>query len=509
MVSNMPRVAFDQMRYAFKHKLEINSLYSITRQLAVLSGIEPLYFDCCSNLCIAYTGDYELLDKCPLCSQTRFREGMQRTPRRQFCYIPLIPRLQNLFSNQRTLEELLYRHKYETKAGIISDVFDGEHYQNLIRTRVTVDGKKLAHKYFSGKHDIAFSVCLDGYLLYKRRCGGPSATPILIQIYNLPPEIRTLIARALCLGAIPGPKGPKRVDTYLHPFESECAKLAMGVKTFDCISQSHFPLHAYNLFPHGDIIAIEKLLNIKGHNGKCPCRSCKIKAINNPDSPDKTYYAPLSHPRKQGEQHRFSLDPLHLPLRAHRDWADATAQLANTNLVKDHKALAMELGIKGMPALTRVGSIDYARGVPWDFMHLLFENVVKNLVHLWMGKFKGLDAGKEDYIIPPEIWKEVGQETVDAVKDIPSAFVRSLGNLAEDSSYFTAEGWAFWFMYLAPILLQGRFQKNSYYDHLCELADIIKICIKFSLKHEEIDELEAHIADWVKEYERFGFGLLC
>ena len=271
MVSNMPHVAFDQMRYAFKHKLEINSLYSITRRLAVLSGIEPLYFDCCSNSCIAYTGDYELLDQCPLCSRTRFREGMQRTPPRQFCYISLIPRLQNLFSNQNTIEELLYQHKYETKAGIISDVFDGEHYQNLTRTRVTVDGKKLAHKYFSGKHDIAFSVCLDGYLLYKRRRSGPSATPIMIQIYNLSPEIRTLIAQALCLGAIPGPKGPKRVDTYLHPFESECVKLAMGVKTFDCVSQSHFPLHAYNLFPHGDIIAIEKLLNIKGHNGKCPC----------------------------------------------------------------------------------------------------------------------------------------------------------------------------------------------------------------------------------------------
>ena len=157
-----------------------------------------------------------------------------------------------------------------------------------------------------------------------------------------------------------------------------------------------------------------------------------------------------------------------------------------------------------MPALKHVGSINYACGVPWDFMHLLFENVNKNLVYMWMGKFKGLDAGKECYIIPPAVWKEIGQETVNAVKDIPCAFVRSLGNLAEDSSYFMAEGWDFWFMYLVPILLQGRFQKDLYYDHLCELADIMKICIKFSLKYEEIDELEVHIADWVKEYERSG-----
>jgi len=166
----------------------------------------------------------------------------------------------------------------------------------------------------------------------------------------------------------------------------------------------------------------------------------------------------------------------------------------------------MELGIKGMPMFNkRVGSLNYAHSVLWDFMHLLFENVVKNLIYMWMGKFKGLNARREDYIIPQAIWKEIGKETVDAVKDIPSAFVRSLGNIAEDSSYFTAEGWAFWFMYLAPILLQGRFQKEAYYNHLCELADIIKICIKFSLKHEEIDAFEVRIADWVNEYERFEF----
>jgi len=503
----MPRVAFDQMRYTFKHKLSINSHYSITRRVAILSGIVPLYFDCCPNSCIAYTGEYALLDQCPLCSQTRFREGTKK-PRWQFCYIPLIPRLQNFFTNPKIIEELLYRYNYHMVPSIISDVFDSEHYKNLRRTRVTVDGKKLDHKYFSGKNDIAFSVCLDGYLLYKRRRGGPSATPIMIQIYNLPPEIRTLISRALCLGVIPGT--PKCPDTFLYPFETERVELAIGVKTFDCVTQSHFPLHGYNLFPHGDIIAIEKLLNIKGHNGKCPCRSCKIKAINNPDSSDKTYYVPLSHPRtrKRGDRQQLSLDPLSLPLRAHGDWADATEQLSNATYIKDQKALAMELGIKGMPAWMRVGSIDYACGVPWDFMHLLFENIVKNLVYMWMGKFKGLDAGSEEYIIPPAIWKEIGQETVDAVKDIPSAFVRSLGNLAEDSSYFTAEGWAFWFMYLAPILLQGRFQKEVYYRHLCELADIIKICVKFSLKHQEIDALEVRIANWVKEYERFGFESL-
>src|SRR6266568_4787061 len=115
------------------------------------------------------------------------------------------------------------------------------------KENVTVDGEKLKHKYFSGKHDIAFSICLDGYLLYKRHRGGPSATPLLAQIYNLPPEVRTHMEKLECLGVIPGPKGPKQLNTFLHEFENECVLLAKGVKTFNCIKREYFMLHAYCL----------------------------------------------------------------------------------------------------------------------------------------------------------------------------------------------------------------------------------------------------------------------
>jgi hypothetical protein len=195
MVSNMPRMAFEQMRFAFQHKLNIHSLYVITHRMAILSGIEPQWFDCCVNSCIAYTGTYQDLDKCPDCSEAR--RNPRNEPRRLFCYIPFIPRLQDYFANEKSLNELQYRHNYTPSNDSISDVFDSEYYWNLCKTRVTVDGCKLPHRYFEGKHDIAFSTCLDSYLLYKRRRGGPSACPILIQIYNLPPEIRTHISRLI------------------------------------------------------------------------------------------------------------------------------------------------------------------------------------------------------------------------------------------------------------------------------------------------------------------------
>jgi hypothetical protein len=498
MISGMSDHTFNMLRFAFSEDMEILSLYRSLHRVAMLSGVEPIWFDCCPGSCIAYTGEYVDDEECPECGEARYRtqpSGGASKPRRQFCYLPLIPRLQRFFANKTCVEELSYRENYEFNPDAISDVFDSEHYQTLCKTPVTVDGDKLKHNYFSDKRDIAFTTCLDAYLLYKRKRGGPSATPILVQLYNLPPEIRTHLDRLLCVGIIPGPKGPKRLETFLDPFDDECATLAKGVRTFDCVEQCMFDLHAYNIFVLGDIIAIEKFLKLKGHNSIFPCRSCKIEAVNDKKGHKKTYYVPLKSTGKQW-------DPFELPPREHDDWMLATQKIRSANSQAHGKRIAQALGIKGMPALTRVGSIDFARGVPWDYMHLLLENVVKNLFNMWKGTFKGIDDGKEEYIIPEEDWTKIGKETANAITSIPAAFVRRLGNPVEDQATMTAEGWSFWFMYIAPVVLNGRFEKEAYYTHFMSLVSIMKRCIQFSITHDEIDTLHTDIVNWVKEYER-------
>jgi hypothetical protein len=88
-------------------------------------------------------------------------------------------------------------------------------------------------------------------------------------------------------------------------------------------------------------------------------------------------------------------------------------------------------------------------------MHLFLENIIPSLIKLWMGKYKGLDVGNGDYEIAPEVWEEIGRETADAVRDIPAAFVWKLPNIDTDRSNYTTEAWCFWFMYLAPFMLQN------------------------------------------------------
>ena len=174
------------------------------------------------------------------------------------------------------IEKMSYRSQYQSQPGKILDVFDGAHYQRLLRHRVIVDGVKLNHRHFSGYQDIALSLCTDGYLLFGRQRKGPSATPILLQNYNLPPQIRTHLQHLICVGIIPGPRQPKDLESFLSPLDDEAAELAYGVNTFDAVEQVTFDLRAYFLFKLGDIIAIEKFLRIKGHNAIYPCHSCEI-----------------------------------------------------------------------------------------------------------------------------------------------------------------------------------------------------------------------------------------
>jgi hypothetical protein len=157
-------------------------------------------------------------------------------------------------------------------------------------------------------------------------------------------------------------------------------------------------LHAYNLFEMGDIIAMEKLLNIKGHNGYSPCRSCEIKGVRNIKGGDTIYYVPLTAPMVDGEPKR-AWNPRSLPLRSHESFTDITAKMAACESIEDRKELSKFHGIKGLPALRRVGSIHFGRSAPWEFMHLPFENIGPNMVKLWSGKYKGLDTGSEDYEI--------------------------------------------------------------------------------------------------------------
>ena len=99
-------------------------------------------------------------------------------------------------------------------------------------------------------------------------------------------------------------------------------------------------------------------------------------------------------------------------------------------------------------------------------------------------------------------------ETAASVQHIPSTFKCALMNIATNGLLFTVESWGFWFIHLAPKLLEGRFAKCKYYTHMCELVEIMKVTLQFSIPLKQLDDIEACMIDWVQKYEKYAFHMV-
>ncbi|KAI5811727.1 hypothetical protein DFH27DRAFT_466850, partial [Peziza echinospora] len=123
-------------------------------------------FDCCVAQCVAFTGEYAELDRCPTCQEERFFPGhnagpiANRKPRKKWLYIPIIPRLFLQFSNARRARILQeYPLSLTTAQGeygveedlrgpgpnrVYSDFWDGRLYREMSEAGYFADPRELA-----------------------------------------------------------------------------------------------------------------------------------------------------------------------------------------------------------------------------------------------------------------------------------------------------------------------------------------------------------------------------
>ena len=490
------RDAFESLRHAFPTRVQnVKSLYETQRRIAELSGLRPEYSDCCIKICCCFTGSYEKLDHCPFpdCQEPRY-DGSGK-PRMRFQYLPTAPRLQAMFLNEDIIKLLDYRttRTSHEESDTVSDVFDGKLYRDLCKKFVQVDGQTFDHKYFQDPHDIALGLSLDGFPIFNKR--NLSAWPVILINYSLPPDIRTHLLHVLCYGVIPSPKAVKDMDSFLHPLYRELEKLARGIKSMDVRSKELFLLRVFLILIFGDMPAIAKVMRIKGHNGFSPCRCCEIHGVRYPKG--SVYYVPLMHP--DGEE---SYDVTRLVKRTHERFLNQAEEVITAPTAVEEDRLSMEYGIKGVPLLSLISTLNLPLSFPLDFMHLIFENLVPNLVAHYTGNFKGLDDGDEEYTIPAHIWSEICEIGSASGDTIPSQFGARVPNLEKERSHMTAEAWSFWVLSIAPIVLRNRFTKPRYYKHFAKLVRLIHLCLAYDMKTSDINTIRVGFQEWVVEYEK-------
>jgi hypothetical protein len=495
--------AFEDARKAFPHE-DLPSWKSAQTRLNEVSGLTPFLYDCCVNSCCCFTGPHESKKSCPYCDEPRF--NAHGHPRKRFSYIPLIPRLKAFLANQEMAQQMLYRsQEFEYDLDMVKDVFDGSHYRSLLGKRVVVNDHKLQHCFFDGCRDIALGLSTDGYAPFKRRA--KTAWPLVIYNYNLPPDIRFQAENVLRLGVIPGPKKPVDFDSFIWPLVHELLMLEVGVESWDAVGKTMFPLRAYLILVFGDIPAISMVMRMKGHNGVCPCRACEITGVRVPGVERSPLYVPLDrsrHPESKAARAIKKFDPLDLPLREHNRFMEQAREVQMADTVKDSNDLSRQYGIKGIPLLSHLSSLSFPASFPYDFMHLIWENVVKNLFELWTGNHKGLDTGKGDYKISPEDFKEIGKLSEEAGCTIPYTFGPRPPDVSADSVPWTADLRSFWTMNMAPQLLKNRL-KAPYYTHFLDLVRLLSMCLEFEMDREKIHILRTSFAKWVQDYERYVF----
>ncbi|KAH9828627.1 uncharacterized protein C8Q71DRAFT_799969 [Rhodofomes roseus] len=134
-------------------------------------------------------------------------------------------------------------------------------------------------------------------------------------------------------------------------------------------------------------------------------------------------------------------------------------------------------------------------------MHLIWENLLPNLIKLWTGKFKDLDHADEPYVLTPTVWEAIGTASAAAGSTMPSAFGSRVPNPADGSIKLTAETTALWTLYIAPTLLLNRFKNAKFYKHFVLLVKLLNLCMQFEITDSQIDELRKGFRDWVVEYE--------
>jgi hypothetical protein len=466
--------AFEDARQAFPRE-ELPSWDAAQTRLQDISGLRPVLYDCCVSSCCCYTGPHENEKSCPYCKEPRFNASGR--PRKRFSYVPLIPRLKAYLANQEMAIKMLYRSRgFEYDHSIVKDVFDGTHYCSLQGKKVVVNDQEQHHFFFDGYRDIALGLSTDGYTPFKRRT--KTAWPLVLYNYNLPPDIRFHAENVIRLGVIPGPKKPVDFDSFLWPLVQELLMLEVGVEAWDAKSKTLFPLRAYLILVFGDIPAISMVMRMKGHNGVCPCRACEITGVCVPGDQRLPLYVPLDrsrHPEAKAPRSVKKHDPMQLPLRTQERFMEQACEVQMADTVKQSKELAKEYGIKGVPLLSLLSSLSFPTSFPYDFMHLIWENVVKNLFELWTGNHKGLGTGKGDYKISPEDFKEIGKLSEAAGASIPYVFGPCPPNVAGDSVPWTANLRLFWTMHMAPQLLKKRL-RDPYYGHFLELVRLLAIC---------------------------------
>jgi hypothetical protein len=484
----------------------IPSYDQVKKIVTDITGVASVVHPMCKNSCVAFTGPFADLDKCPKCQTDKICPTTKK-PYQEFHTILIGPLLQALWRDPSSAQRFYYRRwktweiiaELQQNSGHLSsydDFFYGSDYlENVKNGRIRDD-------------DIVLMLSIDGAQLYAHK-----ASDCWIYIWiimDFSPDERYKKAHVLPGGFIPGPNKPKNMDSFLFPgLHHLCVLQKEGLVIWDAFKDRIFNSNPFLGLDTADGPGMVYLDGFVGHHGKYQCRLyCPVPGRHKPNGPH--YYPALLKPVDYVMPGCDHTDISHfVPLVTSQSrYLENLRYLLESPNETQYKKRRLETGIT-KPSLFLGIPRERILGVPGcfgsDIMHLASFNLGDLIIPLWRGVF---DRDRDDplsswswAVLQGEIWEMHGREVAAATPFLPGSFDRPPRNIADKiNSGYKAWEWLLYLYGLTPALLYNILPE-PYYSHHCKLVRGMRILHQHHIRTSDLILADKLLRSYAYEFE--------
>jgi len=207
------------------------------------------------------------MTECMTCGHSRYKPrtggGKSLVAYKKLRYFPITLRLQRLFMSPRTAEHITWHQSHHAVDGVMVHPSDGETWKHF----------NSIYPHFSAEsRDMHLGLCIDGFNPFRSFAALYSCWPVILMVYNLPPEMCMRPEFLFLSMVIPGPSNPGRnIDVYLRPLIDELTQLwSSGTLTYDISRKHNFIIRAALMWTINDFPAYGMVSGWSMH-GKLAC----------------------------------------------------------------------------------------------------------------------------------------------------------------------------------------------------------------------------------------------
>ena len=495
-------------------RTKIFSLNQVKKLAQALTKFTPQKIDMCPRSCIAYTGKYKGLDKCPYfhpkakvyCYEKRYHTTSRGhlKPRAQFQVLPIMSTIRAMFANADTAKLLRHRDSCLQEVLQLVGTAAMRKYSDYGDSQVHL----IQHQHlglFKDSRDIGFALSTDGAQLTMKK---QSNTWLMILIIlNLPPSIRYKTNNIIINFATPGPNAPGDIESFIWPLFEEMAMASEGIWMWDAVDSSYFVHRACISMALGDMLGSAKLNGMAGHSAIFGDRFSLVQgAKSSQEKGAKAQYYPSTPPGNAtynpDRPEKYNL--LELPMRSQEDYWNTIELLDKAATKKAKTHITRTTGVSRLPLCAASVAFIHPTFFPLDPFHLFYENNMAFIWDIWTVN----SSPSEPVHLPKSKAESFGQLIPLAMCTLPPKFCGPVRNpyLKRQSQYKVYEWMALLHWYIIPMGIELGFNPEVL-SNFSLFAKAIEIAMTIAPRDtQQIRELQLLIVEFLEDYQKLYIG---